>query len=217
MEGRTGDEGDGSPDPGSNLRYTGRIHLTLLDKEKDYGYKGTYLGKKKVLTFGASYQYEGEAVYADVENTDDTKDYTAYSFDVFFEYPTEAGTFTISSAYLNVDFDDAAEGADPDPNSYGLNGGRDGYYVKAGYMLPMNVGPGQLQFFARYDNFEFDKLNDYEDNEVSYIAGGFNYYFDEDNIKLVGQYSQTDFDEEVGADTNMQDFDTFELFLQVRF
>jgi hypothetical protein len=217
QEGRTGDEGDNSPDPGSNLRYTGRVHFSLFDKEKGYGYRGTYFGKKKVLTVGASYQYEADAVYADVTNYEEAKDYKAYSVDLFGELPTDAGLFTISAAYLEVDFDEAYKGANPDANSYGLNGERDGMYVKAGYMLPMEIGPGQVQFFGRYDKFNFAQLNGFYDNEVKFYAAGVNYYLNEDKLKITAQYSETKFEEERGTDTNMQNFDTFELYLQVRF
>lgn len=218
QEGRTGDEGDGSPDPGSNLRYTGRVHISLLDKEKGYGYKGTYFGKKKILTVGGSYQYESEAVYGDVANETDAKDYNAYSFDIFAEYPTSAGTFTASAAYLDIDFDDAYLGADADSNSFGLNGQRNGQYVKVGYLLPMTVGEqGQIQLFARYDNFNFASLNGFYDNELDFYAAGVNYYINEDKIKVTAQYSQVEFEHEEGTDTNMQDFSTFELYLQVRF
>lgn len=217
QEGRTGDASEGSPDPGSNLRYTARAHLTFGDKETGYGYQGTYFGKKKVLTIGSSYQYEKDAVYGDVTNLSDTKDYSAYSYDIFGELPTSAGVFTASAAYLNVSFDDAYKGADPDINSYGLNGERHGGYVKAGYMLPVKVGPGQVQLFGRYDKFTFSKLNGYYDNDVDFMAGGVNYYIDEDKIKITGQYSKTNFDKEVASNTNGQDFDTFELYLQVRF
>ncbi|WP_022850876.1 selenite/tellurite reduction operon porin ExtI [Limisalsivibrio acetivorans] len=217
QEGRTGDEGDGSPDPASNLRYTARAHISLGDKEKGYGYKGTYLGKKKVLTVGASYQMEPEAVYADTVNQTDAKDYKAYSFDIFGELPTAAGTFTASAAYLDVQFDEAYQGANPDFNSYGMNGERDGYYVKGAYMLPGKIGPGQLQLFARYDTFNYAMLNGFYDNTIDFYAGGVNYYLDEDKIKIAAQYGVTDFEEELGSNTNMQDFDTFELYLQVRF
>jgi hypothetical protein len=217
QEGRTGDAADGSPDPGSNLRYTGRVHFSLLDKESGYGYKGTYLGKKSVITVGGSYQYEADAVYGDVSGRTDAKDYSAYSADIFAEFPSAAGTFTASAAYLKVDFDDAYLGASPDANSYGLGGERDGQYVKVGYMLPFEVGPGQVQFFGRYDNFTFANLNGYYDNEVDFYAGGVNYYLNEDKLKITAQYSKVDFEVEKGTDTNMQDFSTFELYLQVRF
>ncbi|XOB64866.1 selenite/tellurite reduction operon porin ExtI [Deferribacteres bacterium DY0037] len=217
QEGRTGDEGNGSPDPGSNLRYTGRVHLSLLDKERGYGYKGTYFGKKKILTVGGSAQYEADAVYGDTVDKTDKKDYVAYSADIFAEYPTDLGTFTASAAYLEIDFDDAYKGANPDSNSYGLNGERKGQYFKAAYMLPKPVGPGLVQIFGRYDNFEFANLNGFYDNEVDFYAGGINYYLNEDKLKITAQYSQVTFEDERGTDTNMQDFSTFELYLQVRF
>ena len=228
MEGReSGGEGvSGRYVPNSGFRYTGRMHYTMFDKETGYGYQGTYLGEKKILTIGASYQYEADVAYADAVNRTDEVDYSAYSFDFFTEIPTTAGTFTLSAAYLDIDFDDLHKGANPDPaitdnvlggTFNGANGQRDGFYVKAGYMLPMNVGPGKLQFFTRYDKFEYANLNGYEDNEVSFYAGGANYYLAGNDIKIVGQYSVTDFDKEVGNDTDKQDFDTFELYLQVRF
>ncbi|BAI80148.1 phosphate-selective porin O and P [Deferribacter desulfuricans SSM1] len=212
MEGKT----SGDPSPKSNFRYTGRIHLTFLDPEKSYGYKGTYLGKKKVLTIGASYQYEPDAVYDDVANATGEKDYQAYSVDGFFEYPFSFGTVTLSSAYLKVDFDDAYKGADPDDEVIGLHGERDGYYVKAGYMFPMNIGPGKLQLFYRFDNFSFGKYGNFYDQEIKWYGVGFNYYIYGQNLKITGQYSKTDFDKEDNTDPDYQDFKTFQLFLQVR-
>ena len=222
MEGKkSGDEA-----PESNFRYTGRLHLTLLDPEKNYGYKGTYLGKKKILTIGASYQYEPDAVYSDVVNHRGSNDYNAYSVDLFFEYPMKSGTYTFSTAYLDIDFDNAYEninpvtGVYPDMGSIEKNGERHGYYVKGGYLLPMNVGPGQLQFFGRYDKFTFAHLgsnfNYGYDQEIDLYALGFNYYIFGQNLKVTGQYSVTDFDQEDRNNTNFDDFQTFELYLQVR-
>ena len=63
MEGRQA--APGTVAPSSGLRYSARGHVTLLDPENTYGYKGTYLGKKKVLTVGAAYQMEPEVTYVD--------------------------------------------------------------------------------------------------------------------------------------------------------
>ena len=41
--------------PADRPRLTARVHVSLWDPEYDYGYEGTYLGTKKVLTFGAAY------------------------------------------------------------------------------------------------------------------------------------------------------------------
>ncbi|UOD35106.1 porin [Deferribacteraceae bacterium V6Fe1] len=213
MEGKTSGT---NPAPKSNFRMTGRLHLTLLDPENNYGYKGTYLGKKKVFTVGASYQYEPDVVYGDVTNAADKKDYTAYSVDAFFEYPFSFGTVTASAAYLDLSFDDAYKGADPDTDTMGLNGQKNGYYAKVAYMLPMEVGPGQLQFFYRYDGFTFAELNGAYDNDIAWYGVGFNYYIDGQNIKVTGQYSAVDFDKEDATNPEYQDYKTFQLFLQVR-
>lgn len=228
MEGRkSGGEGsEGKYVPDSGFRYTGRLHLTFFDKETGYGYRGTYLGNKKVLTVGGSYQYQSDVAYKDVANRQGAVDYSAYSVDFFSETPTDFGTFTLSAAYLDIDLDDLDEGINPDPaltdnvatgRFNGANGQRDGFYVKAGYMLPMDIGPGKLQFFTRYDKFEYATLFGYKNNKISFWAAGANYYLAGNDIKIVGQYSSMDFDKEQGNDTNKQDYDTFELYLQVRF
>ncbi len=213
MEGKKAED---DPAPESNLRMTGRLHVTLLDPESGYGYKGTYLGKKTVFTIGGGYQYEPNAVYSNVAEAKGEEDYSAYSVDLFYEQPTSVGTFTFSTAYLDVSFDDAYKGADPDDGAIGLNGEKNGYYVKGAYMLPMEVGPGKLQFFARHDAFTFAKLGDVYDQDIGWTGVGFNYYIFGQDLKISAQYSQMDYDEESDTDPNYQDFDTFELYIQVR-
>ncbi len=57
---------DSSADPKSSLRYTGRLHVSLFEPESSLVYAGTYLGEKRVLTLGAGYQIEPNAVYGNV-------------------------------------------------------------------------------------------------------------------------------------------------------
>ncbi|MCD8569196.1 MAG: OprO/OprP family phosphate-selective porin [Geovibrio sp.] len=87
MEGReSGGEGNvGSYVPNSGFRYTGRLHFTMFDKETGYGYQGSYLGEKKILTVGGSYQYEADVAFKDATNRADAVDYSAYSLDFFTE------------------------------------------------------------------------------------------------------------------------------------
>lgn len=213
MEGRTSEGGSA---PNSTFRYTGRAHITLLDPENAYGYKGTYLGEKKVLTFGGSYQYEPNVVYSDMLDKSGKKDYQAYSVDAFFEYPFSFGTVTASAAYLDISFDKAYKGMDPDTSVTGLYGEKNGYYVKAGYMLPMDIGPGKLQFFYRYDSFSFAKYGEYYNNDISWWGLGFNYYIYGQSLKITGQYSHVDFEKESKFDPNSRDFNTFQMYIQVR-
>ena len=141
MEGRKAVSGVEAPS--SNFRYAARAHVTLLDPENGYGYKGTYLGKKKVLTVGAAYQFEPERRLHRSPAQLGEKDYQAWTMDGFFEYPLGgAGTVTASGAYEKVDLDDAYQGANPDPGATGLNGEKNGWYGKGGYLLPRRSAAG---------------------------------------------------------------------------
>lgn len=196
----------------SSFRYGARAHLTFLDKETGYGYRGTYMGEKKVVTLGASYQFESDVAYANTAIEQDEVDYQAWSVDLFVEYPVEdIGTFTFSTAYVDFDLDDAYKGATPDLGAIGLDGEKNGGYTKIGYMLPNTP----LQFFARAENWSFANWGVY-DQEVDWVGGGLNYYFRGQNLKLTLEYSMVEFDTEVQG-TNCEDFDTLTAQLQVIF
>lgn len=197
--------------PKSNFRYSARAHVSLLDPENGYGYKGTYLGEKKVLTIGAAYQFENDVAYANTIAQTGAVDYSAWTVDLFFEYPVEnVGTFTVSAAYVDYDLDNAYRGVNPDAGVIGLTGEKNGGYVKAAYMLP-NL---PLQFFARSENWSFATLNGIIDQEVDWLGGGINYYFRGQNLKLTMEYSMVDYDKEIGS---VEDFKTFTTQLQVVF
>ena len=198
MEGREATTA-AAPQPKSSFRFSGRAHVTLLDPENGFGYKGTYLGKKKVLTVGAAYQFEPDVAYSDTVAKADAKDYKGWTTDLFFEYPvTDIGTFTLSSAYENIDLGDAYKGANPDPDAIGLNGEKNGYYVKGAYMLPKLP----LQIFARYEDWRFASLSGTFDQKIRWYAAGGNYYFRGQNLKLTAEYSKTDFDKETASIKN---------------
>jgi len=218
MEGRKAVSGDTAPS--SNFRYSARGHLTFLDPENEYGYKGTYLGQKKVLTVGAAYQFEPEVAYSDTLARTGKKDYEAWTVDGYFEYPLEGiGTVTASAAYENVDLDGAYKGANPDLGTIGLNGEKNGWYVKGGYMLP-NL---PLQFFGRYEKWSFAELNNIFNQKIDWYGIGANYYIRGQNLKLTAEFSHTDFDKEgtvsgiQGANLRSKDFNTFITQLQLIF
>jgi len=214
MEGRHASTA-AAPQPESSFRYSIRGHVTLLDPENDYGYKGTYLGKKQVLTIGGAYQFEPDVAYADTVGKTGAKDYKAWTADIFFEYPIEkVGTFTASAAYEDIDLGNAYKGPNPDPDTLGLNGEKNGYYMKAGYMLP-NI---PLQFFARYEKWAFANLNGIVDQQVEWYGGGFNYYIRGQNLKITVEASNTSFDKgtQTSAD-GTESFSTIVAQLQVIF
>lgn len=206
---------DSESAPDSAMRYSVRGHLSLGDAESEYGYKGTYLGKKKVLTLGAAYQMESDIAYADIVAKTGAVDYQAYTFDIFAEYPVEAvGIFTASAAYADYDLDDAYKGANPDAGVIGLNGEKNGGYVKVAYMLP-NL---PLQFFARGEQWSFSRLKNVYDQEINWYGGGLNYYIIGQDLKLTVEYAVTDFDKEgTFAGETTEDFNTLTTQLQVMF
>jgi hypothetical protein len=208
MEGREAVSGNTAPK--SNFRYTGRMHVSLLDAENDYGYKGTYLGQKKVLTLGAAYQYEPDVVYGNTVAKTAEKDYKAWTIDGFFEYPVkDLGTFTVSGAYAKYDLDDAyAASVNTDAGAIGLNGEKNGWYAKAGYMLPSLP----LQFFGRYEKWKFANMNSVINEKVDWYGLGANYYIWGQNLKLTAEFSKTNFDK--GSE---EDFTNFITQLQVIF
>ena len=213
MEGRKAAAGDTThaAAPKTNFRYGGRVHVSLLDPESDYGYKGTYMGKKKVLTLGAGVQYEPDAVYSDWKARTGAKDYYAWTVDGFYEQPLKnAGTVTLSAAYAKYKMDLAYLGANPDPASYGLNGEKNGWYAKAGYLLPNTP----LQFFGRVEQWKFAQLGGIYNQKVDWAGVGANYYIWGQNLKLTVEYSTTQFDKQA---PNVKDLKTLVTQLQVIF
>lgn len=205
---------DNKNTPKSTFRYTGRVHLTLLDPESIPLYFGTYLGKKKVLTFGAGYQIEPDAVYGNVAAKTLQNDYQAWTYDVFFEYPTPSGTFTATAAYLESDFDETYKGGDPDPVSMNLDGEKNGWYVNAGYLLPDKIGPGNVQFYGRYEKWNFAKLGGIFGQEIKWTSVGVNYLLNGHKLRVTLEYSKNDFDKE---DASTVDFSTVTTMLQFLF
>jgi hypothetical protein len=216
MEGRQA--AAGTIAPSSSLRYSARGHVTLLEPEASYGYKGTYLGQKKVLTVGAAYQIEPDVTYVDPSQQFGKEDYQAWTVDGFFEYPIGGGAVTASAAYEKVDLGGAYQGANPDDGATGLSGEKNGWYAKAGYLFPGTP----LQVFGRVEKWRFACLNNVFDQILDWYGIGANYYVWGQNLKLTAEWSKTDFDQE-GTFTSLlstrttKDFSQFVVQMQFIF
>jgi hypothetical protein len=198
MEGRQA--AAGTTAPASDPRFSARGHVTLLDPESTYGYKGTYLGRKKVLTLGGAFQYEPKVTYVDTDTHLGEKNYQGWTVDGFFEYPfKDIGTVTASAAYEKVDLNGAYEGANPDNGAVGIFGEKNGWYAKAGYLF----SGVPLQVFGRYEKWRFASLLNVYDQMVDWYAFGANYYVWGQNLKLTAEWSKTGFDKQ-GTFTNVQ-------------
>lgn len=194
-------------------RVTARVHYTALDPEYDYGYRGTYLGTRKVMTFGLGYDYQPDVAYADYPARSDPQDYSAWTADVFYEYPYDFGTVTASAAAFDYDVGDAIN-QNPDPELT-VNTQLDGYYAKFGYLFPKPVGPGRLQLFYRHEALDYDTGDAYYDNNWNSI--GANYYLDGQRLKVTFEYANVSFEEEHPTINSLQDYDQATLGLQLIF
>lgn len=198
-----------SQTPSNTLMYVGRVHYSLLDNEADgSGYQGSYLGDKKVLTFAVGFGHESDAIYknvtsAGVVQNEDAVDYKAFTADMLFEYPTESGTYTLTSAYLDVDFDDVHKTnlnpGDRLTNYGGVNGQKKGWYARAGYLFPQKFGKeGKLQPYGYYEKWDVAALAGVTEQTVTQKALGFNYYIRGQNVRFTGEYLMNEFAKPTG-------------------
>ncbi len=226
-----------SIEPQNSFEYVGRVHYAFLDAEPGAGYQGSYLGDLKVFTIGAGFAYEPKAVFKNVTSAgavtnDQTVDYSAFAADVMFEYPTPAGTVTATAQYLKTDFEDAYltnfNGGDRLTNITGINGQKDGYYVKAAYMFPGTIGAeGRLQPYFLYEDWTFAHLLGINEQTIKQVGGGLNYYVHGQKVRLTGEYLKTEFGTAtgfIGARVDpttfapldkVKDYGSFRLMLQV--
>ncbi|MBT8091319.1 MAG: OprO/OprP family phosphate-selective porin [Gammaproteobacteria bacterium] len=167
-----GIQASGASKSDRNLRMTARAQWNLFDAEAGYYNLSTYVGKKKTLAFGISYDVQDEVQVADgsgLLSAGAYGDYAYYSVDAFAEWPMGDGTLTAEAAFSNLDLD----GAD----SAALQSEGDGFYVQAGYLLPNNWQP-----WVEYESWDSDatsRVGDYDSYRV-----GISYFFKGHNANV---------------------------------
>jgi hypothetical protein len=207
---------EGAEVPEDNPRLTGRVHYSFWEPEFNYGYLGTYLGTKKVLTIGAGYDMQNSVAYGNYAARSDIKDYKAWTADAFMEIPAASGVYTLSGAYFDYDTGGASN-MNPDPD-LSVASDLKGYYVKAGYMLPNKVGTGRLQFFARHEKSDYDiKTGGAEYYDQKWNSIGANYYIDGQKLKVSFEYADVSFDTQHPTNPALQDYNQATLGLQFIF
>lgn len=193
-------------------RLTGRVHVSLLDPEYSYGYRGTYLGTQTVLTIGAGYDSQGDIAYNNYTTMTGPKSYSASTYDIYYEQPFSFGTITASAAAFEYTVDGYP--AIPDPTLTPAVE-RKGNYAKVGYLFPKPVGMGRLQLFARQDNIQYGNSTGLSDS--AYTAVGANYYINGQSLKLTLEHATMKFDVEHPTDASLQDYNQTTLGLQMIF
>ncbi len=205
--------------PANTFEYVGRVHYAFLDAEPGSGYAGTYFGEKKIFTIGAGAAYQSQAVYRNVNAAgavlnNETVAYKAFAADMLFEYPTAAGTFTANAQYLKVDFDDAYKtnfnAGDRLANIAGLNGQKEGGYIKGAYLLPQKIGAeGRLQPYLVYEDWKFAHLLGIDNQKITQSGVGLNYYIKEQRVRVTVEYLKTEFAKPTGLIGGRVDPTTF--------
>lgn len=209
-----GREGDNVPK--DSPRMTARVHYSVFDPEFSYGYRGTYLGTQRVLTFGAAYDQQADVVYANFAGRQESKDYTAWTVDMFYEEPTSAGTFTFSSAMMNYSVDGAVDKyVGLEDTTINPAAEMEAYYVKAGWLLPNRVGIGRLQVYARHDSSDYDRNDALYDSKTNSV--GANYYIDGQQLKMTFEYSDVKYDTQHPTVNSLRDHKQATLGFQMLF
>ncbi len=187
-----GVENDDNPD--DNLRFAGRVAVNLLEPEKGWFNKGTYLGKKKVLSLGFGYDTQMDLTL----NGREDQDNRVWTADVFFDHPIGEGAVTVEAAYIDIqnctqthNFSELAAGDDAE-----------NWYIQSGYLLPGKVGPGRFQPYMRYEAVYVDDKDDTE-----FMSAGLNYFVKGHNAKISLDYTYVDQE----SDRDDQSIATFQL------
>jgi hypothetical protein len=174
-----GVENDNNPD--DNLRFAGRVAVSLLEPEKSWFNKGTYIGKKKVLSLGFGYDTQMDLTL----NGREDQDNRVWTADVFFDHPLGEGAITVEAAYIDIqnctqthNFSDLAAGDDAE-----------NWYIQSGYLLPGKVGPGLIQPYVRYETVDVDDKED-----TDFMSAGLNYFIKGHNAKISLDYTYVDQD-----------------------
>ena len=183
-----------------NLRFTGRVQLNLLGKEAGYYNDATYLGEKRTIGIGASYDTQ-DAVALD-QATAKKVDYQLWSVDLFTEMPLPIGSISAEVGYGDLDLGGggtlATAGGTNLGNAAQSQGvglyGQLGYYVKG------------FQPWVQYEEWKSDAAQDL--GSFKAYRAGLNYYLKGADVKVVAGFER--FEPEVplagGAQDTVQSF-----------
>lgn len=196
--------------PKSTPRLTARVHWSPLDPEYEFGYRGTYLGTRRVLTLGVAYDTQNGVAYSDFPNRTGLENYRAWTVDGFFEYPLPIGTVTASAAWFDYSVGDAINQS-PDPD-LPFNTESKGFYVKAGYLLPRSIGPGRVQAFARYDETDYQLTGGELDRRL--YTAGVNYLVNGGRFKFTLEHQRVNYARPDALNPTLQDNHETTLALQ---
>jgi hypothetical protein len=159
-----------------NFRFTGRVQLNFLGKESGYYNDATYLGEKKTVGIGASYDTQNAVAIDQVSTSEE--DYQLYTFDAFAEIPVGVGSISAEAGYINLDLGggEALLPAPPTPATAAQVQG-DGFYANLGFYVQ------KFQPWVQYETWSSDDPGDV--GSFNAYRAGVNYYLKGHDLKVV--------------------------------
>jgi hypothetical protein len=194
---------DGIDNDKDNLRFTTRAAVNFFDPEPGYYNLSTYLGKKKTVGIGASYDYQKDFAF---DQNKGWVDYNWFELDGFVDYPIGPGALTAEVSYQNLDLDNAralrASPTSGSPQDAKQTSG-DGFYGQIGYYLT----DYKLQPWYGFDYWNSDDSDDVGSFQSHRV--GLTYFFKghNANIKIGYEYFKAKEDDETisGVPAGFQD------------
>jgi len=151
-------------------RIVGRFGYNVFDAEPDYFWAGTYLGKKKLLSFGASFDYQSA-----MKGTKMNEAYSAFGIDALLEYPIDSAWITSTLNYYSF----GEGGALPEGS---------------GYWTDLGVRFNKIEPIISIENYEPDKG---DTGKRKVLLAGINYWLEGHTTNIKFQYGTEKLD---GAD-----------------
>jgi len=170
------------------FRVAGRVQVNLMDPETGFFYAGTYLGTKKVLSIGASFDFQ------------DAQNATAYRYfagDVFLDQPF--GPAGVLTAQVNVaHWDGGTTDMGQTPTIMGLTPKATAIMAEAGFL----IGGARLSPIVRAEHLFVSGDN----NDDSYYGGGLAFwpYGHNTNLKAFYTYRKAQAAAQSGSQINVQ-------------
>lgn len=153
----------GGSNDSSSLLYATRVTVNFFDPEPVPAYyvHSTYHGNNRVLTLGASYQFQKDGVGL---SPTASNDFIGWNVDLLFEDTVGPGVLTADGAYYKYELGGQVDCGSGEPGSMPCVGGENmgnqaegnSYLATLAYLFPQKVGVGQFQPFLRQQQFDRD-------------------------------------------------------------
>ncbi len=164
-----------------DLRYSGRAAVNFGDHENGFFNSSTYLGLKRTIGLGASFDAQNRVATEAV--TESSVNYRYWTVDLFAEQPVGWGSLTFEAAYGQLDLDKGDNilldrNGDPLGGVPGRQAQGDGFYLQAGYYMPgIKIQPWIL--YEEWDSAASGSVGSYTNARIgaTYFARGHNLNF----------------------------------------